>query len=293
MHIPQQVLNRTKFGELYVGNRKRLATATSISFIDSNTFVTTSLLGLKMYVYRFNFEDKSYTLIDSIDTTYNGKLCATDLIDYHDGLIVCSNCNLGNQSIYKFENNKLSHYIDIKTFFEPQFCHGVKFYKWLPNMICASGIRKYHIDFINYETKELVYRIEPDARPQDLAFVSENRIAILGTNGEVMNNTIENSNFFVKIMYYDIDIKNKTHELIDTFIINDCRGDSIYYFDNHLYFSNQFQDEIVVLKIENDKLQFIKNIEGYSFPHGLAIESTNNLLGVTNYGDNSIRIIEL
>lgn len=296
IHIKLENINRSQYKELYLGTRSRLATATSISFLDSNTFVAASLVGMKLYLYQFNFTDKSYKLIDSLDTTYNGKLCLTDLADYYNNLIVCSNFELGTQTIYKCENNKLSHYLDIKPFHLPQFCHGVKFYKSLPNTICATGNKLYCIDFINYVNQELLYRINLDIRPQDIAIISENRIAILGSMGNVTDKVTNNPIISVKLMYYDIDIhstNDKSHKLLDTCILDNYRGDSIIYFENKLYFTDQNNDNVVIVKVENDKLTFDNNISLFDFPHGLSIEPINRLLGVTNYGDNSIIITSL
>ena len=293
MHIKLEDNNPNKVGEYYLGTKERLGSATSITFLNSDTFITTTFVGMKMYLYRFDFEKNSYNLLDSLDTTYNNTLCYTDLAHSYNNLIICSNFELGTQTIYKFDNDKLSHYLDVKSFVDPQYCHGVKFYKWIPNMICATGNKVYYIDFIDYIKQTLEYRFSTDMRPQDIDFISENRMVVLCTTSTVTNIPVEESSRVIKILYYEIDILNKKHKLLDTYLLDDAHGDSIIYYDNHLYLTDQYNNNIVVVKVENDKLIFNKNISGYSYPHGLAIEPNNKLLGVSNYGDNSIIIKSL
>ena len=99
--------NRSIYGPLYINNIQRLATATSIKFIDENHLCVSNLVGKYLNLYHIDFNTNTYNILDTIDTTYNGELVITDLLDYdQNNTLITSNFDKGTQTLYKIINNK-------------------------------------------------------------------------------------------------------------------------------------------------------------------------------------------
>ena len=149
--------NRLGINELYVGNQKRLATASGIQFIDEMHFVICSMVGLKLYLYKIDGND--VILLDSIDTIYNSNLVMVDLINYRNNYLIGSNFNEGTQTLYKIINNKIEFYKDIYNFnTKKNYCHGVKFYN--DDIICCTNNKFFNINFFDITNNKIIYTFE-------------------------------------------------------------------------------------------------------------------------------------
>lgn len=292
--IPLPDLNQSGLGELYTANVKRLATATSVVTIDSNHFCVANLVGQRLYLYEFDHTAKIYKMLDWIDTRFNKKLAITDLMDY-DGknLIAVSNLHAASQTIYKITNNKLSHYKDIpKTDPKNQNCHGIRFYPSSNHtIIVATYLINPNIAFINYKTNKVVYKItyNPLYLPKDIFFIDQNHMLAVYTSGRILGKSTKNK-YESKVVLYKIDIVKKTHQEINTITVPDSHSDSIVYHRGIIFTVNQMRSQIVVIHLDNSQLKFLTTLDGYSKPHGVAVEPKNNLILVTNYGDNTVKI---
>ena len=290
-------LNRSPYHP-YINNIKRLATTTSVKFINNNQLCTTNLVGMYIRLYQFDYNMKTYNLLDHINTTYDGKLCVTDLIDY-DGrdLIVTSNFDCGTQTLYKLVNNKLFMHKDMHNFSKiPQFCHGVKFYPYKENIICFTFNRNmiYSIVFVDYVANIILYQFEylSGYNPKDIAFINANQM-IIGYSTSNVTPIITKHNYKSRIAYVQFDLINKSHNVIDHIDINDSHTDCVLYRNNVVFMNDQISDAIVTHHIKNNKLQFIESINLFDKPHGLDISQDNKLLAIANYGDNTVKIIEI
>lgn len=82
--------NRAPF--LYIMNRKRSASVTSVKFMDANTLVCCSFLGQKIYLIRIDPSNGSSTVLDSAVTQFHGLGTETDLCDANSsGQVITSN----------------------------------------------------------------------------------------------------------------------------------------------------------------------------------------------------------
>lgn len=288
-------LNRSEYGPLYINNIKRLAQSTSVKFIDNNRLCTTHLVGMYMHLYEFDYNNKTSKLLDHIDTIYNNEICITDLIDYKDNLLVTSNFDKGTQTIYKLENNKLSLYKYIPDFHNgQQYCHGVKFYNFRQNTICTSYNKIPMVLFIDYVTDEILYEINylPNHRPKDISFINKNKMLIYYTTSNVIDKISQNS-YKSQIVYVNIDIDNKSHTIIDTYDISNCHGDCIIFNNGVIFVNNQIGDNVMTYYIKDNKICFIESIEVFNKPHGIDVNYDKKIMAVTNYGDNTIKIIDI
>lgn len=294
--IPIENLNRTKYTELYVKDRKRLATATGVNFINKNLIVVTNLVAMKMYLYQMDYDQSEWKLVNEIDTIFDGKPTITDLLDYNGkDLIITSNCDNGCQTIYKLENNNLVHFKDVCDQDSLDgFCHGIRFHPYYHGIICATIFKNCKINFIDHETNELRYQICYDVsyRPKDLALINKNKIIVLYTNSRIKQVQTE-ENFITRLVVYEIDLDKKEHRILLTYDVPNSHGDSIIYHNGTVFINNQIKDTIEVFGYKDNKLNKITDISGFSMPHGLSYEPASNLLAVTNYGNNTVSILKL
>lgn len=291
-NITLKNLNRSIYGPLYIGTTKRLATATSVKFIDNNHLCATNLVGMYLDLYEFDYDMKTYKLLDTINTTYNNDLCITDLIDYHNNLLVSSNFDKGTQTFYQIFDNKLLHYKSLPLYCNiPQYCHGVKFYKYSKDVLCFTYNKQFKVMFVNYTNNNIMYEINylPNFNPKDIAFINENKMLIYYSTSDVVGQS-NNREFISRIVYLEFNLINKSHQIIDTYDIKECHGDCIVFYKNIILVNNQIGDNIMAFCINNEKIQMIESLDGYDKPHGIDINYDNKLIAVSNYGDNTIKI---
>lgn len=283
-------LNRSHYGPLYVGNTQRLATATSIRFIDSSHLCVSHLVGMYIQLYMFDFNTKSFKLLDQIDTTYNGKTCITDLMDRKENLLVTSNFDLGTQTFYKIENNKLTFYKELPDFFYgKQRCHGIKFYN--DDIICFTLNSKFSVMFVDYNRKEVLYQFDylPNYNPKDIAFTSDYKMIIVYSTSNITPLISENKRKST-IVYLEFNVKDKTHTILDEYDIHNHHADSITFKKGVIFLGNQIEDTIDTLSL-NNRISHIETINGFNKPHG--VDVYDDFLGVSNYGDNTIKVIKI
>lgn len=295
-NIKLEDLNRSDTKELFIGDMQRLATATSVSFINKTYLCACHLVGMKMYLYKFDYDKREYALISTINTTYNDKLTITDLMDSNKkDQIITSNFRLGTQTIYKINNNKLFHLQDVKNLnTEKQYCHGVKFYPNKPYTIAYTGNKLPEVSFMDYGKNKILHRIKyiNTYSPKDVAFVDENHILILYTNSQVLHQPVD-IRYRSRIVYFYIELSHRTVKTITKIDIPDSHGDSMIVHKNIIFINNQTKNEVLVFIIKDNEILPLTTLHGYDKPHGLDFEPTQNLLAVTNYGDNTIKITKI
>jgi hypothetical protein len=74
--------NRAKEERYFIGKRERLATVTSVSFINKSRLVSAHLVGETMHLIECDPAQKKHHTLDVIETCYDHQPTITDLIDY-------------------------------------------------------------------------------------------------------------------------------------------------------------------------------------------------------------------
>ena len=69
----------------------------------------------------------------------------------------------------------------------------------------------------------------------------------------------------------------------------DGQCDSLAVTGNEVYITIQSDDLLVHVTNQNGKLIRREDVTGFNFPHG--IESRGSKIAVTNYGDNTVRVV--
>src|SRR5688500_3787966 len=107
-------LNNSVHGPLYIGTRRRVASATGVRFLDPGRMLVTSLVGQRMYVVRLDLDQGRAVIESAIETVYQGRGACTDLIDF-DGhnLIATSNFYEHSVSLYQLDGDRVAHLRDL------------------------------------------------------------------------------------------------------------------------------------------------------------------------------------
>jgi hypothetical protein len=288
MVIPFEDINNSPFGAAFVGSRSRLASCTGVHFVDSDRIVVTNLVGMRIYLVRFDLDAGTHEIEFTGPTRFGGEDVATHLLDF-DGRdrLVTSNWDSASVSLYRFAGDRIDHGEDIPIIDDQAgLCHGVKF---VPggDLVCATCTNEYrNIYFVSTGTGEVVYRFdEPGWVPKDVCFVGDGRIVVVycdaANGGELMRS---------KASLIAYDLESGSHEVMADELLEDCHVDCCAWYDGAVFLTNQHQDTVQIYELEDDALGLVAEIGGYDFPHGVDVHRGSNLLAVTNYGSNSVSV---
>ena len=288
LHIQLEDLFRHEWRPLYVGDRPRYATVTSVRLLDAGTLVCASLLARKIYLIRFDLELGSYSVVDGIDTVYRGALTQTDLCDTdgHGGVIT-SNCEGGNMSLYRIVNDKISHERDLFTSLHGNYCHGARFCG--PDVVVATALREPRgVHFYDTQTMRRLLYVSTDRLPKDVCFLPGQRAILVTTGGaplpEKSGESSESSTSELQLIEYDL--TRGTSTVIERQQYTVRQLDAVTLYEDRLYVSDSHGGRVLVVDVNT--LRQIDQIEGYAFPHG--VDARYGMLAVTCYGTNSVHV---
>lgn len=277
------------FGEVHVGSRKRLATASGCTFLSDDALGILNLVSQRIYVIKTDIENRHIEYIDSIETTFNGESCASDLLAYRNNIIAVTNFDR-SISLYKYSNKKISRFREF-AFPGLGYCHGIKYYS--DNIICFTTMQLVDmICFFDIRDKSMLYTMDFHVPgPRDLCFLSKNRmVAIYTTKPPSAHKPYDLCDS--KVLLIEFDLERKSSSVLSEFIIPQSQIDGCDRIGPLVYItvSQENMDTVYVLDTSNDRVRFHDLIEGFKIPHGIA--TFNHLLAVTNYIDNTVRIID-
>jgi hypothetical protein len=282
--IPFEDINQSGRGPLFIKDRKRLATMTSVKILDENTLTGCSFVGRKIYLTRFDRKKKTYSMLDSINTTYAGETTETDLCDADSqGNIITSNFYLGTFTHYRRVGDKLEFVRDL-PFSLGGAVHGVKFYS---DDIIAVTVTKgpTGVHFLNIKTLEPVLHVEFPVKTQDACILSDNKMLMLAAHGTPKSKV--GSMYHSTVSIVDFDLNKKTYTIVKTKECGLGHFDCATYHNGKVFLTDQFNDCVKVMNPET--LDMVDSIKGFDFPHGIDIKY--NMLAVSNYGNNTIQIL--
>jgi hypothetical protein len=274
----------TKRQLVYVGDHIRPSTATSIVFLNENTLACSHFNGCKIFLIRFDFNEGTHHILDTVDTTYNNEKTEPDLMatDGH-GNIATSNFFHKACTFYKYENDTInlagdSHY-QISD-----YAHGIKFYN--SDIIAFTSRGKGGgVYFVNRITHQPLFKIlSPGLSVQDVCFLSPNRMAMISGLGSPK---LYSDNIYASTLHIiDFDITKKSAAVIEKRIFEASHFDNIVLYKDDLYFTDQYNNK--VLRMNAQTLALKPAFVDYDFPHG--IDVNYDILAVTNYGTNTLEL---
>jgi hypothetical protein len=277
----QSTLTHEKY---FIGNRSRLATATSAKIVNHETIVCASFVGRKLHLVKFNLEDDVFFIQNSIETVFAHQSVETDLCATSPTGrdIVTSNFYLGTLTHYRHRGDKLEYVRDLAPKING-FVHGVKFLN--DRIVAATACSApFGVHFFDFESGEGRLHVPLAQKTQDIAFVSERRMIVTCTKGAPKAGPQPLYDSEVQIIEFDL--STGMHSLGKSSVIFDAHLDSSILFQDEFYVTDQANNRVLVLDI--DTLETRREISGYDFPHGIDINL--GLIAVTNYGNNTIDI---
>lgn len=280
--------NRADKARYFVGDRDRLATMTSVCFIDECRIVATHLVGETMHSIEYNLEQKRYRLIDAIETSYNNRATITDLIDYDgENKILTSNFDDRSGSLYSLEGSKLRYIKDLPLPNTAGNCHGARFYN--SDIACLTTNHN-DIYFIDIKTCSIISKLEMPFHIKDVCFIDSTKMIACFT---LKSPTAQKMPTYASgLLYFSFDVANSSYSVIDRWFLRPCAFDALCFDRNSgkLYITDQWGDRVIVIELRDDRIAIIGEYGGFSFPHGVDVREGK--LAVTNYGSSSIVFID-
>lgn len=297
--IPLEHINNSGQAEYYCGERKRLATCTSVQFVGPNRLITSHFVGQRMYLIRFDLRLGTHEVECCIPTHFAGRPTCTDLLDFDgESLIASSNGDDPTVSLYRLREKQIEHERDVPLLDdEANFMHGVKFVPGHRDLLCAISPKSgAYVYFVAHRTGEVVFKFRDDGWiPKDAAFVNARTMIIAKTavGGLRKHACAPHASFASKLSLVQFDVARKTQRILHEAHIPDCHIEACVFRKGQVVCSNQLRDSVSAFTVKGDRLQFEWTRNGYSFPHGVDIHPTLRVLAVSNYGTNNIIITQM
>jgi hypothetical protein len=267
----------------YVGDRVRLAGATSVKILDHETLACMSLLGRKIYLIRFDLDHETHRLLDVMDTVFDGQPVYSDLCDSDPAgvNVIATNFYLGTFSHYRRAGERLAFVRDL-PFKLDSFVHGVKFFR--PRIIAGTATKggPTGVHFFDLDTLQAVLHVATTVKTQDVCFLSDRQLVIVAAHGSptATPRTMYNS----EAQLIDFNFEQGTFGVAARAVYEDAHFDCAVVHDGKVFVTDQFNNCIKVL--DSLTLEVIDEMGGFDFPHGIDIKY--NMIGVSNYGSNCI-----
>ena len=255
MRIVLEAPDVKRIGPMYVGDRRRLATVTSVAFVGDDHLVAAHLLGCTLFLIKYDVESlttkrtrvsdgdgaaaatcdlatQTHSIVDTIQTTYGGKPVITDLLDYEPitKQIVVSNFDGESGTLYRLIDTadgacRLEHVRDLPI--PKQYrgkCHGAKFYD--PNTACLTSRQAQALVFIDTETAKCKCVLRLTVTPQDVAFVDKTHALVI-SNLSRSPTRGEHKPYVAALVYYEIDVDGARATELHRITFDDSHFDSV------------------------------------------------------------------
>lgn len=262
---------------VYAGIRKRYATSTAICFINETTILVAGYLQKKIYLV--DISNNKFDILDEISTNLH-----PDLMDYKDGLILIA-CRYRKQDygtivLCTIKNNKINFEKEIEKseFGQIHGCRIIDDQNFIVTVTCKKDRGCYFINKNGFIEKKFD---DFELYPKDIFILGNNLFITSSESRPSINQKVKITDS--KLYVFELHSLKKIDE-IDYY----GQSDSISILNDNGFITLQGQDSLLHFKFKNNKLEILKEIKKFNFPHGVGMFS--NLIGITNYGDNSVDI---
>ena len=278
----------------WIKDRPRNSGLTSVRFIGGERFVCCDFNEKRMYLAEF--AGSGVRILDETRTVIaDGTPVQTDLLDFNgEDMLAVSNFYQGTQSYFRIDGDSL-------TFVEEQklngfhHCHGVRFVPGYPDLMWVSycGPTNKCIVIVDWRNKRVLHTLAFTEQVQDAAFVGPYAFAPARTNHITRDGKYDGA---IYVTMYLLRMPENLYaappQLVDVW-----RGaghlDAMKEFGDVAYAANQYTDAVDVFGVSAEgRIELRESLRGFPMPHGLDVRA-DGLLGVTNYLDNTLRVVQL
>ena len=266
--------------EVTVGNRKRNSTATAVAFINENLLVSAAFNSKTIYLIKLT--ETGHEILQTVKTRHH-----PDLMKYKDGVILTSDYPHGepngHASIYDLVDEKIVFRKEIPV--HNTKVHGCYIVDKDTIIITSNSDHNRGCLYIDVPTGKIIKNFNNFLYYPKDAHIDGDRLFVVTSESlpQIGQTTVIRDSI---VYMFDKNSLEKISELKFH-----GQTDSLATSGNDGFIVVQGDDTLVHFKIEDDKLVFVKRIEGFNFPHGISIYGDK--MAVTNYGDNTIRILSL
>ncbi|HEX6834719.1 MAG TPA: hypothetical protein VF132_14365, partial [Rudaea sp.] len=278
----------------YVKDRRRNSGLTSLRFVGGERFVCCDFNDKRMYMAEM--AGAQVRIVAAIPTVIqDGTPVQTDLLDFNgDDLLVTSNFYQGSQSLYALRGDTLTFVEELKPndFIR---CHGVRFVPGYRDLLWVTycGNENKCIAILDFRNRRVLHLLPMPEQMQDTAFLGEYALAPARTDHIRVKAPYGGAMYATVYLFrMPADLYRDPPQLIDTW-----RGeghlDAMKEYGGEAYSANQYTDCVDVFGVSADaRIEHRRSLPGFSMPHGLDVRG-DGLLAVTNYMDNSLRLVDL
>lgn len=281
-----------------VKDKTRNSGLTSVNFVDADRVLCADFNDKRVYLASIG--NGSLRILDAHPTMIeDGTAVQTDLMDFQENRFVVSNFYQGSVGIYSLEGDKISFEGELNLN-DYKGLHGVRFIPDNPDLLWLTycGAKNKCHQIVDMESKLVIHQIDTDQQCQDVAFVNGHAVVFARTDHIKVGSLkarLFSKKWWMFATAYVYKIPADLRETPPTSVsrwkgkghIDACKA-----YNGEIFAANQYLDRIDVFKLSKDgKLSLSRSIEGMGMPHGLDLR--DNKLAVTNYGDQTLRIVEL
>ncbi len=277
MKIQLPDFNAEIFPKVFVGDQSRRATATACAFIDERYLISAQFLNKTLYIHDL----QENRIISELRIDY-----FPDLLDYKDGLVLTANfptlgIKYGGVSLLKVNDKKLElvKHINLGSL----NTHGCRLIDGKTALVTSTANDK-KIIYLDLESGKITREFKDfEYFPKDI-YINGDQVIVSSSESRPSRtpSTILKSMLYV----YNKDFSKKLLELSYY-----GQTDAIAVRSNDIFITLQGQHKVAHFKQHEDKLEYVGNIIGFTFPHG--ISNYGDRLCVSNYGDNTVEIGEI
>jgi glycosyltransferase involved in cell wall biosynthesis len=292
VHVPLPMDNRSEFEHpFYIQNRARFAFCTSVAFAAPDRLVCASLLGRELHVIRFDRAARVADIVSTLPTTDGEEHLSVDLLD-HDGndRLVTSNCEHSTLSIYRLVEDGVEFVDVVRPFDDGSYCHGAAFAPGRPDVVCAATITgSCELTVLSLtDGHRLASFAQPGWVVKDVAF---------GTNGSLVTALMgepvgrdSNARHLSKLVLLSAGDDLAEFTILDQIELPDVTVDGCCVHGGLVLAASQSEDAILVFQLDDDRLERLPDLLGFSFPHDVAISPDGEWIAVANYGTNDVQL---
>ena len=285
--------NRSPFLEpFYAGNRARFAQCSAVRFIGPRHLAVVSLLGRRMYVMQLELENGNGEIVFSTPTTNGAHDVSADLIDFDGrGHLVASNCEYSSVSTYRVESNRIifEQSVACDDSATP-YCHGAAFVPSRPGVIAvALTTEQPRVAFLTHDQEPIAPFINDGWLPKSVTFVGDLMVVSSVTHNNALH---PRSGTQAQVALVKLGGDGVSHEVLDTLEITGT-FDGSHAGGNRVYLANQSEDSVTVIEVDAGRLHRLDDLEGFSFPHDVAVSPDGKWLAIACYGGNEVRVRRL
>ncbi len=281
-----------------IKDKTRNSGLTSVNFVDDTRMICADFND--KLIYLTVLKNGALEIINTHPTVISDGSCVqTDLIDFQDNLIVVSNFYQGSVGIYRLTDNEISfeQELDLNNY---KGLHGVRFIPGHPGLLWLAycGAKNKCHQIVDWQSKTVIHQIDTDQQCQDIAFINGYAVVFARTDHIKVGTAsarILSKQWWMFATAYVYKVPEDLR-LTEPVFISRWKGkghlDACKAYDGEIYAANQYLDRVDVFSLSDDgRLSLSRSIEGMGMPHGLDVR--NNKLAVTNYGDQTLRIMDL